>query len=79
MAPRFKINNILVTQILNLIVFIPNILIRIFTNWTYENFDYFYVGLQQDFIVSIWILTSITLAIAYFKEKRDKNKNLVEK
>jgi len=79
MQHRFKINIYLGALLLNLIVFIPNILIRLLSNWTYESVYSSFVLYQQFYIVFMGILTSITLAIPLIKENRDKKKNLVEK
>ncbi|QEE16642.1 hypothetical protein DSAG12_02472 [Promethearchaeum syntrophicum] len=79
MQHRFKINIFLGALILNLIVFIPNILIRLLSNWTYEEIPTTYVESQLHLIIFIGILTSITLAIPLIKKNKEKNKNQVEK
>ncbi len=78
MEHKFKKNIYLGALLLNLIVFIPNILIRFLSNWTYESVFDGNVLFQQFYIVFMGILTSITLVIPLIKENRDKKKNLVE-
>ncbi|QEE18033.2 hypothetical protein DSAG12_03871 [Promethearchaeum syntrophicum] len=82
---KFKKNIYLGALLLNVFVFIPNILIRVLSNWTYENIPDMYFGefnkyilFQQFYLVFMGILTSITLAIPWFREYRNKKKNLVE-
>ncbi|QEE18034.1 hypothetical protein DSAG12_03872 [Promethearchaeum syntrophicum] len=77
---KFKKNINLGALLLNLIVFITNILIILLSNWIYESdlSGYEYVEYQPFYIVIMGILTSITLAIPWFKEYRNKKKNLVE-
>ena len=83
MEHKFKKNINLGALLLNLIVFIPNILIILLSNWIYESdlsgYEYEYVQFQPFYIVFMGILTSITLAIPWFKEIRAKNKISVEK
>ena len=78
MEHKFKKNIYLGALLLNLIVFIPNILIRLLSDWTYESVFSGYELCQQFYIVFMGILTSITLAIPLIKEIRDKKKNFVE-
>jgi len=82
MEHKFKKNIYLVALLLNLIVFIPNILIIFLSNWTPDVFlgDVGAVVLYHQFyIVFMGILTSITLAIPLIKQNRYKKNNLVEK
>ena len=78
MEHRFKKNIYLGALLLNLIVFIPNILISLLGIWTYESVFDENLLFQQFYIVFMGILTSITLVIPLIKENRDKKKNLVE-